>query len=469
VRFLTSVVCSVVLAAAGLAHADGAFPDEIQVFFSATNPNRIVLAANFGLLESEDDGKTWYFVCEAQAGASGNINRYQYGPDDTLLGDGPAPYPPVPGTTGLFRSGDLGCTWKSATGCFPHGNVFDAAFDPENPGRVLGLSNSDAGGEATAVFPSTDDGATFGCPVYETANSLTGVEFCQSQPGTAFLTGYHVGDAGSVPFLVEGYDGGASWSAELDHPELAALVATFGTDGGVGDGGDAGPLSNPTIALAAVDPNDCGTVYLRLTLLSTGRDFLAVTHDSGQTAQVVFEAPPGMQITAATVGTDGTAYVGCACPAASASPCPHPGLWVAAPGTTSFQQVASIEARCLGTHGGLLYACGDDFADHFALGVSSDQGHTFTSLLQFVQIAGLAACPDTNIVKTCGSVWCGETGLTGLFGITDAGYPCDGGLGSGLGGSGVPPTKGCGCAGAGDAVAALAFLSLAALWRRKRS
>ena len=40
------------------ARADNAFPDELQVYFPAGHPQRIVLATNFGTITSDDDGAT---------------------------------------------------------------------------------------------------------------------------------------------------------------------------------------------------------------------------------------------------------------------------------------------------------------------------------------------------------------------------------------------------------------------------
>src|ERR1700722_16826738 len=44
--------------------ADGAFPDELQVFAPHLQPNRIVLSTNYGLILSEDNGATWSYACE---------------------------------------------------------------------------------------------------------------------------------------------------------------------------------------------------------------------------------------------------------------------------------------------------------------------------------------------------------------------------------------------------------------------
>jgi hypothetical protein len=47
------------------ARADGAFPDSIAIFAPADRPHRLLLATNFGLLVSDDDGS-----CSTGASAS---------------------------------------------------------------------------------------------------------------------------------------------------------------------------------------------------------------------------------------------------------------------------------------------------------------------------------------------------------------------------------------------------------------
>src|SRR5689334_2030057 len=47
--------------------ADGAFPDSMQIFVPADAPHRIILATNFGLITSDDDGATWEWSCELRS------------------------------------------------------------------------------------------------------------------------------------------------------------------------------------------------------------------------------------------------------------------------------------------------------------------------------------------------------------------------------------------------------------------
>ena len=114
--------------------------------------------------------------------------------------------------------------------------------------------------------------------------------------------------------------------------------------------------------------------------------------------------------------------------------------------------------RCLAERNNLIYACGDNWLDHMALGVSNDQGVHFTTLLNFVDISGLG-CAGTNIEATCGSTW---GALELLFGI-DAGSPV-----ADAGTAPPPPNGGChGCGTAGGGAALFALLIAFALRPRR--
>ena len=451
--YATTAAALALLLASPRAAADGAFPDELQVFVPESLPSDIILAANFGLIESTNAGQTWVYVCEAQAGATGNVSLYQLGPTNTLLGDS---------FSGLYRSTDLACTWSPATGTPAGAYVYDAAFDPNNPGAVLALSNPSAGTSASAIFASSDDGVTFGNPVYTTPSSLYGVEFSISSPGLVYVVGNEPEPDGGVTyfgnaFVMLGLDGGASWGPHLDHPELNAELA--------GDAGpDAGPPPPPIIRLAQVDPADSQTAYFTLTLSNSGQTFLAVTHDGGKTIEVLFAAPEPM--TAFLRSADGTLYVG------TRNATNHGAIFAAPPDGGPFEVVhqacpdgglsadggsCDIHVRAFAERAGLLYACGDNWMDHMAVGSSNDHGVHFTSLLQYIDISGLG-CAGTNIESTCGATW---GALQQLFGIDAGSPPSDGGT------SPPPPTGGCHGCGTAEGGAALALL-LALGIRRKR-
>ena len=403
---------------AGLARtagADGAFPDEFQLFLPPTSGS-VVVAASFGLISSVNGSAPWTFACEAQTGlASVNVSLYQMGPTGTLLADSP---------DGILRSEDSGCSWHSSTGTLAGVFAWDAAFDILNPGSALALG-ANGSVQNSAIYPSGDDGRSFGAAVYEVTGFLTGIEFAPSQPGTVYATG-NEGNGGSLgaPFVLASADRGQTWPQKFDHPELGAVF----------------------LRLAAVDSADASTIYFRISP-GSGGDSLAVSHDGGQTIAVLTTLAEPM--TAFLKSHDGTLYVG------TRNSTGQGGLF-AGPG---FAAVSAIHVRCLGERGDVLYACGDDLVDHFALGASGDGGRTFTPVLAFNQITGLAACSGDGFSQACGPVW---SALEQFFGI-DAGVVTsadgrDGGAGVDAGEPSNPLKGGCSCAG-DDASLAWALLA----------
>ncbi len=437
-RTSAAALLALALLSPGLARADGAFPVQLQVFLPTDQPNRIVLITNFGILRSDDSGASWSYLCEALAGQSSAIGLYQFGPDETLLGDSYG---------GLVRTQDLGCSWSVAGGKLSGSYAWDAAFDPLVPGHVLALAQGPSGGGSSAIYPSTDDAATFGSAVFAMQGNLTGIEFSQASRGVVYATGGEAdapdGSLGA-PFVLLSHDGGQSWGAPIDHPEL-----------GVG-----------ILYLAGAGLSDPATAYFRWVPSSGASEELLVTHDSGQTLSSIFEAPAAM--TAFVELPSGVLYVGTQTSGAQPT-----GLWSAPPagdgGAQPFAAIAPTRVKCLGQRAGTLYVCGDNWADRFALGIAQDGGtivqdggEAYTPLLTFVQIGGLAECPGTSVQATCGTTW---TALESLFGI-DAGTPA-----LDAGPSSTAPPKGCGCGAAstGPGFALLALLALVALRSRRRA
>jgi len=61
--------------AARPALGNGAFPDSQAVITPAERPHEILLATNFGLITSTDDGRSWTWSCEQDP--NGKRNLYQ--------------------------------------------------------------------------------------------------------------------------------------------------------------------------------------------------------------------------------------------------------------------------------------------------------------------------------------------------------------------------------------------------------
>ena len=174
------VAALMIIGAARPARADGAFPDSLQILLPADRPNVIGLATNFGVILSEDAGRTWQWVCE--------LEELQYA---TLYQVGPPPLNRFFAASihGVVSSDDLACTWRVAGGLFAGAVGRDVFPDPSDPDHVLAIALPI---EGQAVFESTNGGLTFDRVVHQAGPQETavGVEIAASDPRTIYVAGY---------------------------------------------------------------------------------------------------------------------------------------------------------------------------------------------------------------------------------------------------------------------------------------
>src|SRR4051794_27911186 len=107
-RALTLTAMLVVLAPAGRAAANGAFPDSDAVLLPADRPQQIVLATNFGLVISDDGGTTWQWTCERPETSMASAYGLGAPPGDRLYSRSLE--------VGLAVSDDASCSWRRAGG-----------------------------------------------------------------------------------------------------------------------------------------------------------------------------------------------------------------------------------------------------------------------------------------------------------------------------------------------------------------
>jgi photosystem II stability/assembly factor-like uncharacterized protein len=338
--------------------ADGAFPDSMSVLVPAGRPHEIVLATNFGLISSEDDGETWTWSCEQDQ--RGSRDLYQYGaPQKLRLFARDA--------TGLVFTDDGGCSWGVAAGSGLAAMVVTDAFpDPVDPTRVLAV----VAPMPYRVLESDDAGSTFGILRYTAASgvSISSVEIARSDPRTTYLVTLSSGST-FLTKLLRSTDGGSSWK-EQD------------VSGAVGPG---------SARIIGIDPNDSMRVFLRFNAGTA--DKLVITEDGGAT----FEAP--LEITGGTMSgfvlmTSGTILV-------SGMIGVDPVLYRSRDHGLTFEAVAHPpKVWGLAQRGSTLYGAGQA-GETFAVGTSTDEGTSWKTLMRYNQVAAIDSCVKATCQDVC--------------------------------------------------------------------
>jgi hypothetical protein len=262
---ISLVAAVALLASPRAARADGAFPDSLGIIAPADRPHDILLATNFGVVSSIDDGQTWTYSCEQDQNAFGAQYQMSAPPLDRI-------YTRAGGA--LVFSDNRACGWTVAGGAVASDTITDAFLDPTNVNRVLVVAQSAGadGGIGYRVYESSDAGATFSTLRYTAAGGdiVTGVEIARSAPATIYLT--LLSGSPAVPKLGKSTDGGATWQVRDLTAALGAGVRSF--------------------SLIAVDPVNAARVYLRVADANGER--LAITDDGGATATSPVMLPAGV-------------------------------------------------------------------------------------------------------------------------------------------------------------------------------
>ncbi|MCK6546478.1 hypothetical protein L6R52_11560 [Myxococcota bacterium] len=355
------------------ANANGAFPDSMAIFLPKDAPARVILATNFGLLLTDDDGATWDWVCE-QAVAY-YVPLYQ-------LGAPPASDLYAITSDGLAVSRDGACTWTLASGLGRSFLVSDAFPSPVEPTRVLSIARATTATLTDALHASDDGGRTLGPVIWAAPRGRTieSVEVAASDARVVYLTTTSTGTP-RRPLLHRSTDGGHTFTPiALD--VVGARVAL----------------------IAAIDPSDAAIVYLRVRRApgETG-DQLAIV--DGDTARVALELDT--QMSGFLRAASGALYA-----------LTLDRSFVSTDGETFTPFAPGLHLRALAERDAHLYAVADNFRDGFAVGVSTDGGETFRPLLRFDEIRGPLAC--AHVEDVCEVPW---RELKVLFGIDQGPEP----------------------------------------------
>ncbi|HVR62055.1 MAG TPA: hypothetical protein VMU50_09160, partial [Polyangia bacterium] len=371
-----------------------------RVLLPADHPEEVFLGTNFGLAVSTDGGAHFRLVCEESIVTGGeNVTQYVMGPP-------PASALYALSLNQLAVSVDGGCTWSAASGTWNSPTFTDLFVDPTDGNHVFAVASALAGpgSFASSLWDSKDAGRTFTGPRFSAAAGvlITGVESAASDPATVYLTEFGDTPAGVVAQLARSSDGGTTFQ------ETSLLDAL-----GVGEP-----------RLAAVDPSDARVIYYRV--IGDSSDRLAISRDGGQTAHVALSVNGFM--TTFLRRSDGALLVGTQVQGAFAS---HDG------GETFLPWPEAPHLRALAERAGVLYAAADNAADGYALGASNDGGMTWTPLVRFANLCGIASCGAT-VASTCQAAWSRLVSQLAITGCADEAAPAKPA-------SSAPPARAAGC------------------------
>jgi photosystem II stability/assembly factor-like uncharacterized protein len=301
-----------------------------------------------------------------------------------------------------------------------------------------------ATGASYQVVESRDGGATFGAALYTApaGGFLIGVENALADPLTIYLALYTttstVTGLSTHPALVRSTDGGATWATTDLEPAL-------------------GPNK---VLIIGVDPVDPATIYLRVQ--GQASEAVVLSRDGGATFQTAASVDKGV-ISAFARLASGTVLVGAIAGADALG-------FRSTDGGATFAPWAPVpHLRALAERGGKLYAAAKNYTDLWAIGVSTDEGVTFTPLTSYAQVQAVRACVKAACADSCdyqagSGIWPPAVCFGGNF---DAGADV-GGASTRKAGCGCAVADGSWCAALAAALAAAAMLVMARGRGRRR-
>ncbi|MET0286790.1 MAG: hypothetical protein ABW352_20075 [Polyangiales bacterium] len=372
-RWLSFLLVSLIALPAA---ANGRMPGANDIVFSSALPDRLITRATYGILESDDRGASWRWICEQAIDVSGVIADPPLG----LLHDGSEVLLPPTGSALVSR--DHGCGWTRVGEPLANKRGADLTLDPSDPRRMLVLTSTLRATDAMGIgsyenqLIETRDGAQSWrvLATLPTDFESETVEIAHSDGMRLYVSG---ADAARprLGVVLRSEDGGQSWSrATLDLP--------------AGTG---------SLWISGIHPSNPDKLWLRVAArgdtlgLLPARLYASV--DKGATFTQLATTNKGMFGFALSPDGAQLAYGG-----------PGDGLFVGPSDGSAFVKRSSLSVRCL-RWPDALYACADEPADPFSVGVSRDQGVTFEPLFRLRDSCPALCAPGTSFATSCEAAW----------------------------------------------------------------
>ncbi len=432
---------------AGAAQAHGRPPQPMRLAFDPNDPDRIVVAATFGLVVSTDGGASWRWICAASFG----VDPVQEDPDLVVSDDGGVVLATF---DGIVRSSSDLCSSEPAAGEVQDVFVIDLAPDPARRERLWALVSS--GVQADRVMRSDDGGASWSAVGAPIEGILTErILVAPSDPSRVYVSASDPDPRTPAGFLLRSDDGGETFPVQVEIPVVSG---------------------ERQAQVLAVDPTNPDRVFVRIARgeVDPRPERMLLSTDGGETFESILEVN---NMRSLALSEDGrTVWIGSGL---------NQGLWRASGGSTEFEQVSDVNPLCLAARADGLWVCDDQRAHGFALGRSTDGGAAIERVLGFEEASELLECPRCTAGWITCPAWVPDlrADLATYFGGADAGMtglPRDAGIPAEClpdGGTAPPrpppppPAAGCGCrvtSSASPPWIALLGLGLVALRTRRR-
>jgi photosystem II stability/assembly factor-like uncharacterized protein len=432
-RFATTCCAIAALLSSRSARANGRYPKADQLVIANDDPAFLAVRTTFGFLVSHDSGQNWDWICEHAIGYSGvqdpTLGLMESGTIIASLSEG------------IAHSTDQGCNWDFAEADLSGSPVIDLTVRKDAPSHALALVwDAQMIGYSSRIVASDDNGRSFlpfGNPIDPTV-LVTTLDVAPSSAQRVYASGTRSVDGVRSGLLFRSDDQGEHWT---EYP------VPFD------------PKLEQGVYIAAVDPEDADTVYLRTNSATVSR--LLISHDGGQQFTVGYSgsllsfalSPDGKQL-----------YFG-----------GEDGLYAGAASDSQFEKRASVRVLCLAATEDTVYACSDEHSG-FTVGASHDGGATFEPLLHLDTVRGPLSCSAAE----CEDDWPlvrAQLGIP-LPSETDAGVDASAGSAGDAGNTSAPLSRasarsscavGVSTASSSSVFGSLLALALAGLSRRRRS
>jgi photosystem II stability/assembly factor-like uncharacterized protein len=396
-------------ASPALAH--NGYPDTTSVTPRRGHPEEMLLGATFGAVITHNGGESWHWVCPQALGLGGwSPESYLWQSDGTLLA-----------ATGaaLIRSRDGGCTWAPHEFFTPPGKP-QAALWPKSlaslasqPSRLWVTTGRP--GQNNGLYRSGDGGETFTPTSLQSGTDVyPSVKVAPSDPRRLYVSA----STPTGPRLHRSDDEGFTWHT-FSSPFPANLSG-------------ARPYDLAVLRVADHDPDrlwtrvSAGVWTYVLESRDGGQSFQSVVHPGGQAEDGLDETLMGVE-----VSEDGET------------------LWAATPTRLfrvrtgePFATLLSLPTgnACVERQDGVLFVCGASRLHDWALATTSDEGATYTPLLNLPDLRPSACPAGTPAQDLCRPLWPQLAALVEADPLAtsdgDAGTPTPGP-------PPPPPSKGC--------------------------